>query len=151
MNGSNDTLVAAPTDTPSRQRRTFLLIDDDSMVGRLLADSAEECGCEAIRTLTMSSFQRSFENRRPDIVAVDLCVPGYDGTEILRFLAAEQFPGLVLIVSGLDQRILGSALRLGTVLGLNMAEPLAKPFRLDELAQRLGVDQESGLEVGAGI
>lgn len=122
-------------------RRTFLLIDDDSMVGRLIGHAAEECGCEAIRTLTMASFQRSFDERRPNIVAVDLCVPGYDGIEILRFLAAEGFSGLVLIVSGLDHRILDSALRLGTALGLTMAEPLAKPFRLDELAQRLGVQQ----------
>ena len=150
MNGSTDTLIAAPTDPLSGQRRTFLLIDDESMVGRLLADAAEECGCEAVRTLTMASFQRSFEDRRPDIVAVDLCVPGYDGIEILRFLAAEHFPRLVLIVSGLDQRILSSALRLGTLLGLNMAEPLAKPFRLDELAQRLGVEQGAGL-VEAGV
>jgi DNA-binding response OmpR family regulator len=122
-------------DSPRRPR--LLLIDDDSMVGRLLGHAAEECGCEAVRTLTMASFQRSFEQTWPDIVAVDLSVPGYDGIEILRYLAGERFTGLVLIVSGLDYRIRHAALRLGIALGLDMAEPLAKPFRLDELAERL--------------
>lgn len=121
------------------ERRRLLLIDDDSMVGRFLGHAAEECGCEAVRTATMASFQRSFRETCPDIVAVDLSVPGYDGIEILRFLASEQFRGLVIIVSGLDHRILNAALRLGIALGLDMAEPLAKPFRLEELAQRLGV------------
>ena len=125
-------------------RRRLLLIDDDSMVGRLLGHAAEECGCDAVRTATMASFQLSFHDTRPDIVAVDLSVPGYDGIEILRFLAGEQFRGLVLIVSGLDHRILNAALRLGISLGLDMAEPLAKPFRLEDLAARLGVRAPEG-------
>ena len=73
----------------------------------------------------------------PDAVAVDLCVPGADGIEIIRLLAEEKYRGPVIIVSGLDQRILDAALRLGEAMGLNMAEPLAKPFRLEELADRL--------------
>ena len=122
-------------------RPTLLLIDDDSMVGRLLAHAAEECGYEAVRTLTIASFRRAFNQGRPDVVAVDLCVPGYDGIEILRFLAAERFDGLVLIVSGLDHRILDAALRVGMAMGLTMAEPLAKPFRVEDLARRLGASQ----------
>jgi DNA-binding response OmpR family regulator len=125
-------------------RRRLLLIDDDSMVGRLLGHAAEECGCDAVRTATMTNFQHSFHEGRPDIVAVDLSVPGYDGIEILRFLAGEQFRGLVLIVSGLDHRILNAALRLGISLGLDMAEPLAKPFRLQDLAARLGARAPEG-------
>ena len=125
-----------PGDPTSRRR--LLLIDDDSMVGRFLGHAAEDCGCEAVRTATIASFQLAFHEKRPEIVTVDLSVPGYDGIEVLRFLAGERFGGMVLIVSGLDHRILSSALRLGLSLGLNMAEPLAKPFRLEDLAQRLG-------------
>ena len=139
MTVSVDPITGATDQNRPAPRRTLLLIDDDSLVGRLLGQAAEECGCEAIHTLTMSAFQGSFGACRPDIAAVDLCVPGYDGTEILRFLAAERFDGLVLIVSGLDHRLLDAALRLGTALGLNMVEPLAKPFRIEELAERLAV------------
>jgi len=80
------------------------------MIGRLLGHAAEKCGCDAVRAATMTSFQHSFHETRPDIVAVALSVPGYDGIKNLRFLAGEQFGGLVLIVSGLDHRILNAAL-----------------------------------------
>jgi two-component system, OmpR family, response regulator len=146
MNVSGDEAPDSSERGEPAARRTFLLIDDDSMVGRLLGHAAEACGCEAVRSLTMAGFQRAFHERRPDIVAVDLCVPGYDGIEILRFLAADQFRGLVLIVSGLDHRILSAALRLGSSLGLTMAEPLAKPFRLEELARRLGTRAPEPIE-----
>ena len=138
MHDPTEPVIATPEQDPLPARRRLLLIDDDSMVGRLLGHASEECGCDAVRTATMASFRLSFHDRHPDIVAVDLSVPGYDGIEILRFLAGEQFRGLVLIVSGLDHRILNAALRLGITLGLDMAEPLAKPFRLEDLAQRLG-------------
>ena len=39
----------------------------------------------------------------------------------------------MLIVSGFDRRVLESAFRLGEALGLNMAGPLEKPVRLEEL------------------
>ena len=56
-----------------------------------------------------------------------------DGVELLRFLADEDFRGPVLIISGFDRRVLESAFRLGEAQGLNMAGPLEKPVRLEEL------------------
>lgn len=118
-------------------RPLLLVIDDDRMVGRFITHAAEECGFRASRTTSAEAFSQALREQMPDAVAVDLCVPGADGIEIIRLLAEEKYRGPVIIVSGLDQRILDAALRLGEALGLNMAEPLAKPFRLDALAQRL--------------
>ena len=124
------------------ERPTFLLIDDDTMVGRFIGHAAEECGYRAIRTSSFDSFVENFRRGAPVSVAVDLCVPGCDGVDIIRFLAEEKYPGMVLIISGLDPRIIESALRLGMALGLTMAEPLPKPFRLDHLARRLEAKTE---------
>ena len=41
----------------------------------------------------------------------------------------------MLIISGFDRRVLESAFRLGEALGLNMAGPLEKPVRLEELEE----------------
>ena len=119
-------------------RPTFLLVDDDAMVGRMIAHAAEEFGHRAIRSTRFEGFIQSFEATQPDVVAVDLCVPGRDGIETIRFLANQNFRGAVLIISGLDGRVLDAALRLGKTLGLNMAEPIAKPFRIADFAERLG-------------
>ena len=131
-------LAAAPGPESGDPRLPLLLvIDDDAMVGRFITHAAEECGFRASRTTSAETFSRSLREKMPDAVAVDLRVPGADGIEIIRLLAEEKYRGPVIIVSGLDQRILDAALRLGEALGLNMAKPLAKPFRLDALARRL--------------
>jgi len=67
------------------------------------------------------------------MVALDLGMPGMDGVELIRFLAEQDFRSPVLIVSGFDRRVLDSAFRLGEALGLNMAGPLEKPVRLEQL------------------
>ena len=132
-------LAAAPgPEAGDPQLRPLLLvIDDDRMVGRFITHAAEECGFRASRTTSAEAFSQALREQMPDAVAVDLCVPGADGIEIIRLLAEEKYRGSVIIISGLDQRILDAALRLGEAMGLNMAEPLAKPFRLDALAERL--------------
>ena len=132
--------VAMPAFDPPcpDSRPIFLLVDDDALVGRVIAHAAEEFGHRAIRSTGMEGFIQSFEAVRPDIVAVDLCVPGRDGVETIRFLANQDFRGTVLIISGLDGRVLEAALRLGKTLGLTMAEPIAKPFRIADFADRLG-------------
>jgi EAL domain-containing protein (putative c-di-GMP-specific phosphodiesterase class I) len=58
--------------------------------------------------------------------------------ELLRFLAAENYASPVLIVSGFDRRVLESAFRLGTALGLNMAGPV-EPSLFVPLAEEHGL------------
>ena len=71
------------------------------------------------------------------MVALDLGMPGMDGVELLRFLAEQNYSAPVLIVSGFDRRVLESAFRLGEALGLNMAGPVEKPVRLEDLETTL--------------
>jgi DNA-binding response OmpR family regulator len=124
------------------RRPTLLLVDDDTMVGRMIGHAAEECGFHALRANSGEGFRRIFRARQPACVALDLCMPGADGVEIIRFLAEERFAGQVIIISGLHRHILDAALRLGRALGLDMAEPLGKPFRFADLARRLVLKPE---------
>jgi DNA-binding response OmpR family regulator len=119
-------------------RPRLLLVDDEPALGDYLARAATECGFDAEVTGDDRKFREAFLGSRPEIVALDLGMPGMDGVELLRFLADERFPGPVLIVSGHDRRVLESAFRLGEALGLSMAGPLQKPVRLDELEIVLG-------------
>ena len=119
-------------------RPRLLLVDDEPSLGDYLARAAIECGFEAEVTRDDGKFRDAFLRERPDIVALDLGMPGMDGVELLRFLADERYSSPVLIVSGHDRRVLDSAFRLGEALGLSMAGPLQKPVRLDELEIFLG-------------
>jgi len=111
----------------------LLLIDDEPALAQFLATAAEDCGFQPVITSRDDDFRGKFIADRPDIVALDLGMPGMDGVELLRFLAEQDFKSPVLIVSGFDRRVLESAFRLGEALGLTMVGPLEKPVRLEEL------------------
>jgi DNA-binding response OmpR family regulator len=129
---------ALPEASVRPRRPRLLLIDDEPLVGRFIAHAAEECGYEAIVTISAESFRARYAAACPDVVAVDLALPGCDGVELLRFLAEQKCRARVLIISGFDPRVLESALHLGEAMGLDMAGPLAKPLRLQALADALG-------------
>src|SRR6476469_157172 len=111
----------------------LLLIDDEPALADFLANAARECGFEPQITAKDEDFRKQFLAARPDMVALDLGMPGMDGVELLRFLAAQNYRSPVLIVSGFDRRVLESAFRLGESLGLAMAGPVEKPVRLQDL------------------
>ena len=115
----------------------LLLIDDEPALGQFLANAARDTGFEPVITSEDEQFRKEFRADRPDIVALDLGMPGMDGVELLRFLAEEGYRSPVLIVSGFDRRVLEAAFRLGEALGLVMAGPLEKPVRLENLESEL--------------
>ncbi len=117
--------------------RQLLLIDDEPAFGRFVAHAAEEAGYRAHVTISAEPFKQKYRDLAPDAVALDLGMPGSDGVELLRFLAAEKCTSPVIIVSGFDRRVLESSLRLGEALGLNMVGQLTKPVRLDALVDML--------------
>src|SRR4051812_37490603 len=115
----------------------LLLIDDEPALAEYLANAARACGFEPTVTAVDREFREAFIATRPEMVALDLGMPGMDGVELIRFLADQDYHGPVLIVSGFDRRVLESAFRLGEALGLTMAGPVEKPVRIDVLEELL--------------
>ena len=115
----------------------LLLIDDEPALADFLASAAQESGFDPLVTERDEEFREAFLAERPQMVALDLGMPGMDGVELLRFLAEQDYRPPVLIFSGFDRRVLESAFRLGEALGLNMAGPVEKPVRFEVLEQLL--------------
>jgi len=115
----------------------LLLIDDEPALAAFVARAADLCGFDPIIAEQDQAFRDSFRENRPQMVALDLGMPGMDGVELLRFLAGEEYREPVLIISRFDRRVLESAFRLGEALGLQMVGPLEKPARLEQLEQIL--------------
>ena len=113
------------------------LIDDEPALADYLADAARINGFEPIIARDDSDFKALLVSEKPQMVAIDLGMPGMDGVELLRFLAHKRFTAPVLIISGFDSRVLESAYRLGEALGLKMVGPLEKPTRLDDIERIL--------------
>ena len=115
----------------------LLLIDDEPALAAYLAEAARLSGYKPLVAIDDQDFKARLVAERPQMVALDLGMPGMDGVELLRFLADERFAFPVLIISGFDRRVLESAFRLGEALGLQMVGPLEKPTRLDDIADIL--------------
>jgi len=115
----------------------LLVIDDEPALANFVAHVARDCGFAPTLTSDDRRFRDAFRAEQPDIVVLDLGMPGMDGVELLRFLAGEDRRPPVLIISGFDRRVLESAFRLGQALGLAMLGPLEKPVRAEDLEQLL--------------
>ena len=120
-----------------RSAPKLLLIDDEPALAAYLAEAARLSGYKPLVAIDDQDFKARLVAERPQMVALDLGMPGMDGVELLRFLADERFAFPVLIISGFDRRVLESAFRLGEALGLQMVGPLEKPTRLDDIADIL--------------
>lgn len=120
----------------------LLLIDDEPALAKFLADAATLSGYEPIIADDHLHFKEIYRASPPDMVAIDLGMPDMDGIELIRFLAAEGARQPVMIVSGFEDRILDSAMRLGLERGLNMVGPVHKPARLQDLELLLGTVRE---------
>jgi EAL domain-containing protein (putative c-di-GMP-specific phosphodiesterase class I)/ActR/RegA family two-component response regulator len=115
----------------------LLVVDDDPALGRLIKNSAESAGFEVFVTKNPEAFAEKALAWNPTILMLDLGMPGTDGIQILRGLAANACSGHVILMSGLDARVMESATRLGHARGLKMSGVLQKPVQLEALRKFL--------------
>jgi len=115
----------------------LLVMDDEAMFGEFVEDAARQLGYEVMVLTESGKFLAAFGSFRPDVIILDMVMPGIDGTEITRLLATEKFAGKLIIVTGYNPQYSKIAKALGEVGGLHNVERLGKPVRLEELRRAL--------------
>lgn len=118
-------------------RPRLLAIDDEPAVVGFISHVARSCGYEPMATTNIRTFAEQFELCVPDVVCLDLKLRDGDGVRQLRFLAEQKCQAAVVIISGLETRVVNSACALGVSLGLRMLDPLSKPLRVQTLRHAL--------------
>jgi EAL domain-containing protein (putative c-di-GMP-specific phosphodiesterase class I)/DNA-binding CsgD family transcriptional regulator/CheY-like chemotaxis protein len=121
-----------------------LVFDDDAAVGRLAVRVATLCGMEAMAVTDATAFAQRLRVQPPQVVLLDLQLGETDGVEQLRLLAERQYGGVLVLMSGFDARVLGTARALGQSLGLKVEAVLQKPLRVAELEAVLHRVQTAG-------
>jgi EAL domain-containing protein (putative c-di-GMP-specific phosphodiesterase class I)/CheY-like chemotaxis protein len=122
----------------------LLIIDDEATIRSLVIEVAEIVGFEAQEASEPEDFFQSCVDFRPTVVVLDLQMPHADGIEILRRLSQEKVVAKVLLISGVDKKVLNTAKRFGSAEGLQMLGALSKPFNLDELKALLTKARKGG-------
>jgi putative two-component system response regulator len=114
----------------------ILIVDDDPTNLRLLRRVLESSGFANVHTAgDAASAEALFAEAQPDIVLLDLHMPGTDGLELMRRLRLRLAPGeflpMVMLTGDLSPDVRRNALAGGAI------DFLTKPFELDEVRLRI--------------
>ncbi len=115
----------------------LLVLDDEPGICEFVGEVAEGLGFEVSLTTQAEEFRRRVAGFEPSVVVLDLQMPEADGIEQLRFLGETGCDAKVLLVSGMDTRVLSTAEHLGRSLGVDMLGSQQKPLMLDVLEATL--------------
>lgn len=110
---------------------TVLVVDDDHEIRDLLDEYLSEHGYRVLLADCGSAMRERLEDTVPDVVLLDIGLPGEDGLSLARFVR-EQFDIAVIIVSGAGETV-------DRIIGLEVGadDYISKPFDLRELRARL--------------
>jgi two-component system phosphate regulon response regulator OmpR len=108
-----------------------LIIDDDQKLCNLLREYLEDNGHRVITLPDGTEAVKTVQNKVPDIIILDIMLPGRDGLEVLKEIRHDfSIPVIMLTAKGEDtDRIVG--------LELGADDYLPKPFNPRELLARI--------------
>jgi two-component system response regulator MprA len=109
-----------------------LVVDDDALVRRMLARSLAAEGFEVEGAADGGAALAAVERSAPDLVVLDVTMPGVDGLAVCRRLRAKGMSGSILMLTARDavaDRVAG--------LDAGADDYLVKPFAIEELVARL--------------
>ena len=109
----------------------ILLIDDDEKLGELLATFFERFDMELVAATHPDEGLRQLEAAQPDLIILDVMLPGQDGFEVCRTIRrSSNIPIIMLTARGeVTDRIVG--------LEIGADDYLPKPFEPRELVARI--------------
>jgi two-component system OmpR family response regulator len=112
--------------------RTILIVEDDPDIAKLIIMHVTEAGYVAIHVNNGEKGLEKFEQSSPDLVVLDIMLPGINGLEVCKRIRKknERVPVLMLTAKSTE---------LDRVLGLELGadDYLTKPFSVVELMARI--------------
>ncbi len=117
--------------------QSVMVVDDDRMVSDLICEVSESLGFKAAAVYDGDEFPDAYRRLRPDIIVLDLNLPGHDGIELMRYLGEQYCRAKIFLTSGVDARTLSAAEKIGEKHNLNSGGILPKPITVEALENAL--------------
>lgn len=138
---------------------SVMVVEDHGFQRRMALRLLAEIGVG--HTFEASDGQAALETLRqmpeiPDVVLVDLDLPGMDGIELIGHLAQAKLARAVVVASALDPALLNTVQTMARAYGLRVLASVEKPLTSAKLvevmasyeAQEEDLDDEVGVEIG---
>lgn len=113
--------------TPAR----ILVVDDDTAIAEMIGIVLRGQGFEVVTAPDGASALDAFDRMRPDVVLLDLMLPGMDGIEVCRELRRRSGVPIIMLTARTDTADVVEGLEAGA------DDYLTKPFETDELVARI--------------
>ena len=110
---------------------TVLVIDDEPRIARLVRDYLDQAGFRVVEAADGGEAVDAFRNHRPDLLIVDLGLPGIDGLDVIRQVRSSSDVPIIILSARSDEtdRVVG--------LELGADDYVVKPFGPKELVARV--------------
>jgi DNA-binding response OmpR family regulator len=115
----------------STSSRRVLVVEDDPVINQALCDRLLAEGYDVVRAWDGPGAVSAHEEHRPDLVLLDVMLPGFDGHEVCRRIQAERPVPVLMLTARADE----TDVLVG--LGVGADDYLTKPFRMRELVARI--------------
>jgi DNA-binding response OmpR family regulator len=124
--------------------QTILVVEDEMKIARLVRDYLEHAGFGVVVAGNGESALASARGARPDLVVLDLGLPGADGLDVARELRRRSAVPIVMLTARGDEtdRIVG--------LELGADDYVVKPFSPKELVARVRAVLRRSASAGVG-
>jgi DNA-binding response OmpR family regulator len=125
--------------------KTVLVVEDEMKIARLVRDYLEHAGFHVIVAGDGGSALASARGTRPDLVVLDLGLPGRDGLDVTREIRRSSNVPIVMLTARGDEA--------DRIVGLEMGadDYIVKPFSPKELVARVrAVLRRTATEAGDG-
>jgi two-component system response regulator MtrA len=113
------------------RRGKVLVVDDDAALAEMLTIVLGSEGFEPVWVSRGDEALSVFHESKPDLVLLDLMLPGRDGVEICRDIRAESVVPIVMLTARSDTIDIVAGLEAGA------DDYVAKPFKAKELIARI--------------
>lgn len=127
-------------------RKKVLVIDDQAGIRALMTEVFTALGIEVLEAKNGSEGLETMDRRQPDMILLDMKMPGLSGIETLRLIRAKNYAVPIILVTAYQENdIIVEAERLG------VTARLVKPFDIEELKRiaRLVINCDTFLVAGA--
>nr|NLD40367.1 response regulator transcription factor [Actinomycetales bacterium] len=109
----------------------ILVVDDDPALSEMVGLVLESDGHEVAFCADGGSAVEKFREVRPDLILLDLMLPGMDGIEVCRRIREESDVPIIMLTARSDTEDVVSGLQAGA------DDYVAKPFKPEELVARI--------------
>jgi len=116
---------------------SIMIVDDDPEFGRFVGRAISRMGHSAEEAPNAHDFMLRYDELTPDVVFLDMIMPGIDGVEVTEWLVERHFKGKLVLMTGRDPSSMRAAQRIAEERSSATVATLEKPFRLNELREVL--------------